>query len=174
MNTAEWLISTCANGLASETLPPWPVRRTQFSNSCPIQSSLPWNHRNCLKGLNVRLSLDFTKEVNHDLSTPHLPTSWVLSVNLCAFCEQKLRFALTLVNHSPVAAFCFARLALSIARRHLLPFNTQCDWHAGNICMPPNLFIYVSFFSKSASSLLQEVKKLLLFFSQEKKLNIMC
>lgn len=70
---------------------------------------------------------------------PHLPTSWVSSVNLCTFCEQKLWFVFTSVNHPPVAALVFlASLSWSHAR-HLLTLYTcpTCDrarlthsWHA--------------------------------------------
>lgn len=51
------------------------------------------------------------------------------SVNLCTFCEQKLWFIFTVVNHSLCCCLCFPHLTVSIKRRHLVTFysNPKCD-----------------------------------------------
>lgn len=105
---------------------------------------------------------------------PHLPTSWVSSVNLCTFCEQKLWFVFTSVNHPPVAALVFlASLSWSHADTYwlftLVPHVTERDWHTRDMLTPPNLFcLFLFSFSLFLHRLLFLRGWKAAFFSQEK------
>lgn len=107
---------------------------------------------------------------------PHLPTSWVSSVNLCTFCEQKLWFVFTSVNHPPFAALVFlASLSWSHADTYwlftLVPHVTERDWHTRDMLMPPNLFclFLFSYSLFSAPPLVCKMLKSCFLFSRKNK-----